>query len=55
MDVIFILIPVSIVLVLFALRALAWSVDSGQFDDLDQEAERILFEEAGASEEGKPS
>lgn len=45
MDVIIVLIPISIVLVLLALRALAWSVDSGQFDDLDREAQRILFEE----------
>lgn len=48
MDVIFVLIPISIVLVLLALRALAWSVDSGQFDDLDREAQRILFEERSA-------
>jgi cbb3-type cytochrome oxidase maturation protein len=45
MEVLVVLIPVSIVLVLLALRAFAWSVDSGQFDDLDREAQRILFEE----------
>ncbi|MEE4302171.1 MAG: cbb3-type cytochrome oxidase assembly protein CcoS [Pseudomonadales bacterium] len=50
MDVIIVLIPISIVLVLLALRALAWSVDSGQFDDLDREAQRILFEETPTAE-----
>lgn len=48
MDIIIVLIPISIVLVLLALRALSWSIDSGQFDDLDREAQRILFEERGA-------
>lgn len=44
MDVLFVLIPVSVVLVLLALRALAWAIDSGQFDELDRESSRILFE-----------
>ena len=52
MDVIIVLIPVSIVLVLLALRALAWSIDSGQFDDLDREAQRILFEERPRPQRG---
>jgi cbb3-type cytochrome oxidase maturation protein len=45
MDVLFVLIPVSVVLVLVALRALAWAIDSGQFDELDRESRRILFED----------
>lgn len=49
MDVLIVLIPISIVLVLLALRALAWSVDSGQFDDLDREAQRILFEDRASA------
>ena len=49
MEVVVVLIPVSIVLVLLALRAFAWSVDSGQFDELDREAQRILFDEGPAS------
>lgn len=45
MDVIWILIPLSVVLVLVAVRAFVWAVRTRQFDDLDREAARILFEE----------
>ncbi|TVS17639.1 MAG: cbb3-type cytochrome oxidase assembly protein CcoS [Gammaproteobacteria bacterium] len=45
MDVIWILIPLSIVLILIAVRAFVWAVKSRQFDDLDREASRILFDE----------
>ena len=42
MDILFLLIPVSVVLVLFILASLWWAVDRGQFDDVDREGERIL-------------
>ncbi len=42
MDVLYLLIPLSVVLVLCILAGLWWAVDRGQFDSLDQEAERIL-------------
>lgn len=45
MDVIWLLIPLSMVLVLLALRAFVWAVRTRQFDDLDREAARILFED----------
>ncbi len=45
MDVIWFLIPLSIVLVAIALRAFVWAIRSRQFEDLDKEASRILFEE----------
>lgn len=45
MDVIWILIPLSVVLILIAVRAFVWAVRSRQFDDLDREAARILFDE----------
>lgn len=42
MDILFLLVPVSVLLV-FALMALfAWSLHSGQLDDLEREGERIL-------------
>ncbi len=37
-----ILVPVSVLLVLALLGLLAWCIDSGQFDDLESEGERIL-------------
>ena len=42
MDVLFILIPLSVVLALVILSALGWAVWRGQFDDIEAEGERIL-------------
>jgi cbb3-type cytochrome oxidase maturation protein len=42
MDSLYLLIPLSIVMVLAIGGLLAWSVLSGQFDDLDSEGRRIL-------------
>lgn len=42
MDSLYLLIPLSIVLVLAIGGLLAWAVLSGQFDDLDAEGHRIL-------------
>lgn len=44
MDVLYLLIPFSVLLV-FALMALfAWALKADQFDDLEREGERILVE-----------
>ncbi len=45
MNVIFILIGCSLVLALIFLGAFFWSVKSGQNDDLETPAMRILFED----------
>ena len=42
MDVLYLLIPLSVVLVFFILGGLWWAIDRGQFEDIDAEAERIL-------------
>ncbi|MBU0589011.1 MAG: cbb3-type cytochrome oxidase assembly protein CcoS [Gammaproteobacteria bacterium] len=42
MDILFLLIPLSVVLVLLILAALWWAVDRGQFEEIEQEGERIL-------------
>ena len=44
MDILYLLIPLSLVLVLLVLAALWWAVYRGQFESVDQEAERILQE-----------
>jgi cbb3-type cytochrome oxidase maturation protein len=41
-DVLFILIPLSVVLAFAILGALAWAVWRGQFDGIEAEGERIL-------------
>ena len=42
MESLIVLIPLSVLLILIALKAFLWAVNSGQFDDLDREAARIL-------------
>jgi cbb3-type cytochrome oxidase maturation protein len=48
MESLYLLIPLSIVLVLAIAGVLVWSVLSGQFDDLDFEGRRILDDEDDA-------
>lgn len=45
MNILLLLIPLSVVLVLVILVSLYWAVDTGQFEDLDHEGERILHED----------
>ena len=42
MDILFLLIPLSVVLVFLIIAVFAWAIHSGQFDDLEREGERIL-------------
>ena len=42
MDILYLLIPLSVVLVLAILGGLWWAVYRGRFEGVDQEAERIL-------------
>ncbi|MDO5290556.1 MAG: cbb3-type cytochrome oxidase assembly protein CcoS [Pseudomonadota bacterium] len=42
MDILYLLIPLSVVLVFLILAALGWAIYRGQFDDMEREGERIL-------------
>jgi cbb3-type cytochrome oxidase maturation protein len=44
-SILFALIPLAIVLLAFAVWAFFWAVRSGQFDDLDTPAVRILLDD----------
>ena len=46
MDILFLLIPVSVLLVLSIIGVFAWALHSGQFDDLQREGERILDDDS---------
>lgn len=48
MDSIYVLIPVTLVLLGVALVAWLWAVGSGQFEDLDKAARSILFDDEPA-------
>lgn len=42
MDILFLLVPLSVMLVLVILGGLWWAIERGQFEDVDVEADRIL-------------
>ncbi|MEM7562651.1 MAG: cbb3-type cytochrome oxidase assembly protein CcoS [Pseudomonadota bacterium] len=50
MEVLYLLIPVSIGLLLLIVRILLWAVRSGQFEDLEGPAHRILMDEEKIAE-----
>ena len=41
MDILYLLIPLSVILVFFILGGLWWAIYRGQFDDTEAEGERI--------------
>lgn len=53
MNVLLYLIPIALLLGLLGLGAFLWSLRSGQYDDLDGAAERILFDDDEPDREGK--
>lgn len=49
MESLYLLLPVSVLLVLALIGVFAWALNSGQFDDLDREGWRVLEGGADAS------
>ncbi len=45
MESLYFLIPLSMVVVALGIWLFFWAVNNGQYDDLDGEAERILFDQ----------
>lgn len=45
MEILYLLIPLSVVFVLLILGVLGWSVHNGQFEDVEQEGLRIFQDE----------
>jgi cbb3-type cytochrome oxidase maturation protein len=44
MDILFLLVPMSVVLALLVIGVFAWALDGGQFDDIESEGARILVD-----------
>ncbi len=55
MDILYLLIPLSAVLVLGIVAVFGWAVQSGQFDDIEREGERLLQPDRSALDEGQES
>ncbi len=48
MDILYLLIPLSAVLVLLIIAVFGWALHRGQFEDLEREGERILQVDPGS-------
>ncbi len=53
MDILFLLIPLSAVLVLVIVAVFGWAVHTGQFDDLEREGQRLLRDDPEALDQGQ--
>lgn len=53
MEIVFFLVPISLLLVLLACWAFVWSVSNDQFEDLDKESYSILLDDD--DDKGNPS
>ncbi len=54
MDALIFLIPVALGLGLLGLGAFLWSLKTGQYDDMEGAAERILFDDENEEDAGSP-
>jgi len=54
MDILYLLIPLSLALVAAIVWALLWAVRSGQFEDLEGPAHRVLMDEDDEPRERPP-
>jgi cbb3-type cytochrome oxidase maturation protein len=55
MSILYFLVPMGVLIVAGALWAFFWAVDSGQFDDLESPAWRILLDDDSRPPEEKTS
>lgn len=45
MEIVFLLVPVTLILVAIGITVFSWAVKSGQYDDLEGPAHRILYDD----------
>ena len=54
MDILFLLVPLSVLLVFGLMGIFAWALQASQFDDLQREGARILDGDANLDEDQAP-
>ncbi|MBX3622840.1 MAG: cbb3-type cytochrome oxidase assembly protein CcoS [Rhizobacter sp.] len=55
MESLYLLLPMSVLLVLALIGVFAWALHSGQFDDLEREGQRVLEADERGADEGLTS
>ena len=53
MEILYLLIPIGVIILGLAIKLLFWAINSGQYDDLNTEGQRILFEQDSTSKKKK--
>lgn len=53
MDILYLMVPLALIIFAVALRLLYWAVKNGQYDDLNTEGRRILFDDEPPSKPAK--
>ncbi|MCU0934479.1 MAG: cbb3-type cytochrome oxidase assembly protein CcoS [Gammaproteobacteria bacterium] len=53
MEILYLLIPISLAIVVLAIGVFFWAVKSGQYDDLEGPAWRILFDDEDPAQRNK--
>jgi cbb3-type cytochrome oxidase maturation protein len=54
MDILFLLVPMSVLIVFGLLALFRWALSAGQFDDLEREGQRIMEADSPALDEHQP-
>ena len=55
MDILYLLVPMSVLLVFALMVLFRWAIGAGQFDDLEREGERILAEDSPKLDTDQPA
>jgi cbb3-type cytochrome oxidase maturation protein len=55
MDILYLLVPMSVLLVFALMVLFRWAIGAGQFDDLEREGERILVEDSPKLDTDQPA
>jgi cbb3-type cytochrome oxidase maturation protein len=50
----YLLVPIALLFCALAIRLLLWAIDSGQYDDLDKEAWRVIMDDEDPPTNGSP-
>lgn len=53
MDIIYLLVPIALILVALAVWAFMWAVKSGQYEDMEGPAHRILMDDDSPSKKSE--
>lgn len=54
MESLYLLVPIALIFVAIALKIFFWAIKNGQYDNLDTEAHRILFDDDEPTAEPRP-